>query len=101
MILGRAENENQSALEPLHSSIRRLTAEPCKALVARLVDQAESEEMSWMRAIAILGQINIFTKAPVRHGLGWTSFTAERVAAVQKLVRENATAIFGGSRRTA
>jgi AcrR family transcriptional regulator len=99
MIISRAENENLAAIEPLHSSIRRLTAEPCKTLIARLVDKSEAEEMTWMRAIAMLGQIHIFTKAPVCRGLDWASFTDERVKAVQQLVRENAVAIFGGPTR--
>ena len=95
MILSRAESENKAALEPLHASIRRLTATPCHALIARLGDAGDSEEMSWMRAVAMLGQIHIFSKAQVRCGLGWTTFTAERVKAVQRLIRENAMAIFG------
>lgn len=95
MILGRAENENSAALEPLHSCIRRLTAEPCKALIARLMGELEGEEMTWMRAVAILGQINIFTKPQVRGGLRWTSYTEERVRSVQALVRDNVRAIFG------
>jgi len=95
LIIGRAENENLAALDALHSSIRRHTAEPCKALIARLVGESEGEEMTWMRAVAILGQINIFTKPQVRCGLNWTVYTEERVKAVQALVRQNAMAIFG------
>jgi len=97
MIIGRAENENLTALDPLHSSIRRLTAEPCKALIGRLLGETEGEEMTWMRAVAILGQINIFTKPQVRFGLGWATYTQERVRSVQDLVRGNTRAIFGGS----
>ena len=62
MILVRAEVANLSALEPLHSSIRRLTVEPCKGLIGRLIGDPEGEEDTWMQAAAILGQIHIFTK---------------------------------------
>jgi AcrR family transcriptional regulator len=99
MIVSRAENENIAAIEPLHASIRRLTAAPCKALIDRLVDPGDSEEVKWMRAAALLGQIHIFTKVPVCRGLNWSGFTVERLQAVQKLVRENAIALFGRSPR--
>ena len=94
-IIARAESENQAALEPLSACIRGLGAGTCQMVIARLVDDGDDKEMSWMRTVAILGQIHIFTKVQVRCGLNWDNFTAERVQAVQHLVRDNVHAIFG------
>jgi hypothetical protein len=42
----------------------------------------------------ILGQITTFCNKGARRALGWTDFNAERVRAIQAVVREQTEAIF-------
>jgi len=100
LIIVRAEIANLAALEPIHNSIRRLAVEPAKALIGRLGGASEAKEISWMRAAAILGQINIFCKPQVRHGLCWAEYTEEHSRAVRTIVREHVQAIFGAGGAT-
>lgn len=93
-ILVRTEVENVSGLDSLRNCIRAETVAPCKALVARLVGEPEGGEFTLMRAAALLGQINIFTKPQVLQGLGWTEYTEDRIRAIQSIVCGNARAIF-------
>lgn len=93
-IIVRAEVENVSGLDLLRDCMRTNTGRPCMALIARLTGEAENAERTWMRAVALLGEINIFTKPQVRLGLGWTEYTDERIRAIQTLVCDNARALF-------
>lgn len=93
-ILVRTEVESVSGLDALRNCIRAETVHPCKALIARLAGEPESGETTLMRAAALLGQINIFSKPQVMQGLGWTDYTKERVEAIQSIVCGNARAIF-------
>jgi AcrR family transcriptional regulator len=93
-IIVRAEVENLDGLELLRDSMRNITGRPCMALISRLTGEPENTEGAWMRAVALLGEINIFTKPQVRSGLGWTEYTEERIRAIQALVCSNARAIF-------
>jgi len=98
LIVARAEVENIKALEPLRDCVVRHMVEPSKSLIARLRGAAPDDMRDWMRAAALLGQINIFTKPQVRHGLGWPDYGAERVRMVQGIVRENVMAMYGSLR---
>lgn len=93
-ILVRTEVENVSGLDSLRNCIRAETVAPCKALIDRLAGEHEGPEITLMRAAALLGQINIFTKPQVLQGLGWTEYTEDRIRAIQSIVRGNARAIF-------
>lgn len=95
LIIVRAEIANATALEPLHNGIRSCAVEPVKELIARLRGPTETKETSWMRAAAILGQINIFTKPQVRQGLGWSEYTEEQSRAIRALLLDHVRAIFG------
>ncbi len=95
LIIVRAEVANAAALEPLHDSIRRFAVEPVKELIARLRGPTETKETSWMRAAAILGQINIFTKPQVRQGFGWSEYTEEQSRAIRAVLLDHVRAIFG------
>lgn len=97
MICSRAEVENLEALRPLRDAIVGLMIDPSRELIARLIGQPKDDMHSWMRAVAILGQINIFSKPQVRAGLGWTDYGAEQVAAVQSIVREHVVAILAAA----
>jgi len=98
LIVARAETDNLEALDPLRDCVVSNLFEPCKSLIARMLGQPEEDEHNWMRAIAILGQINIFCRPQVCRGLGWTDYTAERIQAVQAIVREHVVAILTSSR---
>ncbi len=96
-IIVRAEIENLSGLEHLRDCIRNNTGRPCMELIARLTGDPANSERAWMRAAALLGEINIFTKPQVRGGLGWTEYTEDRIRAIQTLVCNNARAVFAGA----
>lgn len=96
-IIVRAEVENVSGLDSLRDCIRSNTGRPCMALISRLTGEPEGSERAWMRAAAMLGEINIFSKPQVRGGLGWTEYTEERIHAIQALVCNNARAIFANA----
>jgi AcrR family transcriptional regulator len=98
LMIVRAEIANAEALEPMHENIRRLVVRPVKDLIARLCDPTETKESSWMRAAAILGQINIFCKPQVRQGLGWGEYTEEQSRAIRAIVHEHVRAIFDHGR---
>ncbi|HEY1721850.1 MAG TPA: CerR family C-terminal domain-containing protein [Magnetospirillaceae bacterium] len=93
-LIVRAEVENVSGLAPLRDCMRQNTGHPCMALISRLTGEPQDTEQTWMRAIALLGEINIFTKPQVRGSLGWTEYTDERIRAIQTLVCTNARSIF-------
>jgi len=98
LIVARAEIENLDSLDPLRDCMVRNMIEPTTSLIARILGQDEDDEHSWMRAIAILGQINIFCKPLVCRGLGWDEYNAERIGAVQATVREHVVAILASGK---
>jgi AcrR family transcriptional regulator len=93
-IIARGEIENAVALEPLRDCIMRQTVAPCVSLIARLLGRPEADERIHLRAVAILGQIHIFTMHGVRGGFGWAGYSRDQVRAIQAIVRENTEAIF-------
>jgi len=98
LIVSRAEIENLDSLDALRDCMVRTMIDPTKSLLARILGQDENDEHSWLRAIAILGQINIFCKPLVCRGLGWSDYNAERIGAVQATVREHVVAILASSK---
>jgi hypothetical protein len=74
----------------------RQIVDPCIALVGRLLDLSPTDDMTILRALVILGQVTVFCNEGARRALGWTDFNAERLRAIQALLREQTRAIFGG-----
>jgi hypothetical protein len=48
-----------------------------------------------LRTLLVLGQVTVFCNEGARRALGWADFSAERLRAIQALVREQTQAIFG------
>jgi AcrR family transcriptional regulator len=94
LLFARAEIERSAALDALHESGMRQVVEPCMALVGRLLDRPPRDDMTVLRTLVILGQITTFCNKGARRALGWTDFSADRVRAIQALVREQTDAIF-------
>jgi TetR/AcrR family transcriptional regulator, regulator of cefoperazone and chloramphenicol sensitivity len=95
LLFARAEIERTAPFDALHESGMREVVEPCMALVGRLLDRPTRDDMTVLRTLAILGQITIFCNEGARRALGWTDFSAERLRAIQALVREQTEAVFG------
>jgi hypothetical protein len=94
LLFARAEVERSAALEPLHEiGLRRVFA-PCRALVARLLDQPTGDNATAFRTLAILGQVSVFCNSGPRRVLGCNDFSEEHMRAIQQLVREQTEAIF-------
>ena len=94
LLFARAEIERTGALEPLHEiGLRRVFA-PCRALVARLLDQPGEHNATALRTLAILGQVSVFCNSGPRRVLGCGDFSEEHMRAIQQLVREQTEAIF-------
>ena len=94
LLFARAEIERTAALDALHESGMRQVVEPCMALIGRLLDRPTRDDMTVLRTLVVLGQITTFCNKGARRALGWTDFSAERVRAIQALVREQTDAIF-------
>lgn len=94
LLFARAEIECTAALDALHESGMRQVAEPCMALIGRLIGRPARDEKTVLRTLIILGQITTFCNRGARRALGWTDFNAERVRTIQALVREQTDAIF-------
>jgi AcrR family transcriptional regulator len=94
LLFARAEVERTAALEPLHEiGLRRVFA-PCRALVARLLDQPSEDNATTLRTLAILGQVSVFCNSGPRRVLGCSNFSEEHMRAIQQLIREQTGAIF-------
>jgi TetR/AcrR family transcriptional regulator, regulator of cefoperazone and chloramphenicol sensitivity len=94
LLFARAEIECSAAFDALHESGMRYVVEPCTALIGKLLGRASSDESTVLRTVVVLGQISAFCNRGARRALGWADFTAERVQAIQALVREQTNAIF-------
>jgi AcrR family transcriptional regulator len=90
----RIEIERNVASGTLQDSWVRHVLTPCAGLVARLVDRPPDDEQVRMRAVALLGQAKAFSSCGAEYMLGWQSIGADRVRAVQALLREHTTAVF-------
>lgn len=94
LLFARAEIERTAALDALHETGMRHVVEPCMTLVGHLLGRGPSDETTMLRTLAVLGQISVFCNEGARRALGWSDFSAERLHAIQALVREQTQAIF-------
>ena len=99
LLFARAEIERSAALDALHEAGMRQVMEPCMALVGRLLERPPGDEVTVLRTLALLGQISVFCNKGAWRALGCTDFGAERVRALQALVREQTDAIFRAAER--
>ena len=90
----RTEFEPMAAADALQDCMIGNILRPCAALVGRLVGRPADDERVLMRAIALLGQAKGFNSCGAERTLGWDTISAERVRAVQGLLREHARAVF-------
>ena len=94
LLFVRAEIERTAVLEPLHEiGLRRVFA-PCRALIARLLDQPSEDNETVLRTLAILGQVSVFCNSGPRRILGCSDFSEEHMRAIQQIVHEQTEAIF-------
>ena len=98
LLFARAEIDRTAALDALHESGMRQVVEPCTALVARLLGGEATDETTMLRTLAILGQVSVFCNEGARRALGWPDFSAERLRAIEALVRQQTEAIFASVR---
>lgn len=94
LLFARAEIEQTAGLDRLHECGMRQMYDPCLALVARLTGQPIEAEDAALRTLLLIGQVTVFCNKGARHALKTTEFSAERVRAIQRLVRKHALAIF-------
>jgi hypothetical protein len=71
--------------------------EACAAVVGRLIGQPADASETVLRTLAMLGPLMVFQRA--REGalraLGWPDFEAERLAAVKRVIWDQARAGLG------
>lgn len=95
--ISRAEIEGKPALDLLHESVTRLGVRPCMEAIARLLRREPDEEEILVRTLAILGQIFVFHKKcnnkTARQTMHWDELDDRKVCLIQRLVREQTTAI--------
>lgn len=99
LFCARAEVERSAALDALHEIWMRHVVEPCMALIGQLIGRPMRDDMTVLRTLAVLGQVTTFWNRGARRALGWADFNAERVRAIQTLVREQTESIFGAAER--
>jgi TetR/AcrR family transcriptional regulator, regulator of cefoperazone and chloramphenicol sensitivity len=90
LLFARSEVEETPGLELLHESGMHHVFQPCLELVARLMGTTSEDELTELRAVALLGQVTIFC----HKGAHAPGLTPERVHIIQGLVREHTHAIF-------
>jgi AcrR family transcriptional regulator len=94
LLFVRAEIERTAALEPLHEIGLRRVFGPCRALIARLLEQPSEDNETVLRTLAILGQVSVFCNSGPRRVLGCSDFSEEHMRAIQQIVHEQTEAIF-------
>lgn len=94
LLFARSEVEDTPGLEQLHESGMRHVFQPCLALTARLIGRSIDDDETWLRALALIGQVTIFCHRGALDAQKPAEFTAERVRIIQALVREHTIAIF-------
>lgn len=94
IFLSRAEIEREATLAPLHESFTRNILKPCAEVIGRLTGRPARDQATMLRAIAILGQVQVFCSTGARRKLGWPALDDKRIRAIQALVREHTEAIF-------
>ncbi|HUC61950.1 MAG TPA: CerR family C-terminal domain-containing protein [Alphaproteobacteria bacterium] len=97
LFIARAEIEFTEALDPFHKIIQRRIVGPATELVARLIGRPAKDERTVLKAVAILGEVNIFCQGGARRTLGWASFDDAQVAKVKNMLREHVPAIFNAA----
>jgi len=98
LFFARAELEDTAALDPLQECAMHQVLRPCAALVGRLVGRPADDKEVVARTLTLLGQVTIFCNKGARKALAWDDFSSDRVALIQRLVREHTAAIFKGKR---
>ncbi|MBV9757149.1 MAG: CerR family C-terminal domain-containing protein [Alphaproteobacteria bacterium] len=93
----RTEFEPMVAADALQDCMVGNVLRPCAALVGRLVSRPADDEGVLMRAIALLGQAKGFNSCGAERMLGWDTIGADRVRAVQALLREHTRAVFAAT----
>ena len=98
LFFARAELEDTAALDPLQECAMRQVLRPCAELIGRLVGRPADDKEVVARTLTLLGQVAIFCNKGARKALAWDDFSSDRVALIQRLVREHTAAIFKGKR---
>jgi TetR/AcrR family transcriptional regulator, regulator of cefoperazone and chloramphenicol sensitivity len=97
LLIARAEIENAAALDALQQAVLRLAFGPAIAVVARLLDLAESDEGVMIRTFTIFGQALIFKKRTTKMGacpaLGWAELGDAQIKTIATILREQTEAI--------
>jgi AcrR family transcriptional regulator len=87
----REQMQPREGFEILYRSVMSRIQKLCVTLVARILDLPEDDPRSSIRAMTIMGEIMIFrtARAATLKRLGWSRFTADRLAEVQSVLSEN------------
>ncbi len=87
----REQMQPREGFEILYRSVMSRIQKLCVTLVARILDLSEDDPRSSIRAMTIMGEIMIFrtARAATLKRLGWSRFTADRLAEVQSVLSEN------------
>ena len=85
-------------MDPLQECAMRQVLRPCAELIGRLVGRPADDKEVVARTLTLLGQVAIFCNKGARKALAWDDFSSDRVALIQRLVREHTAAIFKGKR---
>ncbi|HEX4194548.1 MAG TPA: CerR family C-terminal domain-containing protein [Stellaceae bacterium] len=97
LLIARAEIENAAALDALQQAVLRLAFGPAIAVVARLLNLAESDEEVKIRMFTIFGQAMVFKKRATKMGacpaLGWVELDDPQIKAIATILREQTEAI--------
>lgn len=93
----REQMQPREGFEILYRSVMARIQRLCVTLVARILDVPEDDPRNSIRAMTIMGEIMIFrtARAATLKRLGWSRFTAERLAEVQSVLSENFRHLLG------
>ncbi len=93
----REQMQPREGFEILYRSVMARIQKLCVALVARILEVPEDDPRCSIRAMTIMGEIMIFrtARAATLKRLGWSRFTADRLAEVQAVLSENFRHLLG------
>lgn len=93
----REQMQPREGFEILYRSVMARIQKLCVMLVARIMGAPEDDPRNSIRAMTIMGEIMIFrtARAATMKRLRWSRFTAERLAEVQSVLRENFRHLLG------
>ena len=94
-IIMREQMDPTPAFDILYSGVIKQIHGICALLIGRMLEQAEDDPNTLIRAFTIMGQILIFraANAATLKRLGWKKFSADRVSQIQAIVRQQVDAI--------